>query len=380
MIEINGENDDYLISGYISYPEIARSNRNSITILVNGRVIKNNEIIKTLVDSYHTYIPKDRFPITVLNIDVDPILVDVNIHPTKMDVKFSKLDVLKELIMDTIKTKIKSLPLIPEADTKISLSLKKEELLKEDELIKEEKELRKDLTNLFEQTYEIKEEEIPYQKEEIKKEKIEQVQLVENEENTPYKIKQMIPKGIVYETYVIAENEDGMYIIDQHAAAERINYEKCLKILLNPTIEKIPLLVPISLEFPINEFIMIKNNLELLANIGFDIEEFGTNTFVVRSHPTFIKEKETKRDILKVFQIVATNEKFDKEKFIDHTAATMACRMSIKGNDYINLEEAKYLLDNLRKCDNPFNCPHGRPTIITYTKYDLEKMFKRVMD
>lgn len=382
MVEINASNDDYTISGYMSYPEMARSNRNSITTLINGRVIKNNEIIKTITESYHTYMPKDKFPIIILNIDVDPILVDVNVHPTKMDVKFSKIDVLKDLIKETIQDNLKRLLLIPSATVRTIFSIS--EVEHKDNETKENNDINiiKDLSVPEQSAFELKEDSVSYMNEDSQniKENKEQLEITENVENTPYKIKKMIPRGIVYKTYIIAENEDGMYIIDQHAAAERVNYEKCLKLLLNPKIEKINLLIPISLEFPTNEYLIIKNNLELLEDIGFEVEDFGTNTFVVRTQPTFIREDKQKDDILKIFQLVATNESFDKAKFIDHTAATMACRMSIKANDYINLEEAAYLLDTLSMCNNPFNCPHGRPTIITYTKYELEKMFKRVMD
>lgn len=375
MVLVDASNDDYMIHGYMSYPEVARSNRGAITTLVNGRVIKNNELVKAITDSYHTYIPKDKFPIVVFNIDVDPILVDVNVHPTKMDVKFSKMDVLKELIKETIQSNLKKLLLIPSATVRESFAVS--EVSDDDELSYERDEEIKDLT-VQETFFEVKEEKREYEKEESTVK--EQLELKESLEGTDYTIKRMIPKGIVYETYIIAENDDGMYIIDQHAAAERINYEKCLKVLLNPHVDRIPLLIPISLEFPTNEFLVIKNHLDLLESIGFEISEFGINTFVIRTHPTFINEDTAKDDILKIFQIVAFHEEFDKATFLDHTAATMACRMSIKGNDYIDLEEAQYLLDTLRTCENPFNCPHGRPTIITYTKYDLEKMFKRVMD
>ena len=371
MVEVEGSNDDYAISGYISYPEVARSSRNSITTLINGRVIRNNELVKTIVDSYHTYIPKDRFPIVVLNIDVDPILVDVNVHPTKMDVKFSKLDTLKELLQTTITAKIKELLLIPNA------TVREESIYEEVVTPKVEEENTRDIT--YQETmltFDVEEEQESY--EDIK---LENIQLTTDDEiDEEYTIKEMIPRGIVYETYIIAENEDGMYIIDQHAAAERINYEKCKRNILNPKVESIPLLIPISIELPTNEFIIVKKHLDLLEDIGIACEEFGDNTFIVRTHPAWLHENIEKQDIEKIFEIIATNESFDKEKFIDHTAATMACRMSIKGNDYINLDEAKYLLNELRKCENPFNCPHGRPTIITYTKYDLEKLFKRVMD
>lgn len=371
MVEISAENDDYYISGYISYPEMSRSTRNNITIMVNGRVIRNNDIIREIKDAYHTYIPKDKYPIVVLNIDVDPILVDVNIHPTKMDVKFSKMDTLKELINKTINDKLKTLLLIPDASVRTSFAIEevsRENHLEEQEVKEEIKEI--DLSESEEEQFE-----------EIEPLKTEEIKFVEDTSTSPYKIKKMIPKGIVYKTYIIAENEDGMFLIDQHAAAERVNYEKCLAMLTKEHVERIPLLIPISLEFPTNEYIIIKNNLEALENIGFEIEDFGINTFVIRSHPTFIiKEGEEESDIRKIFQIIANEEKFDKKKFIHYTAATMACRMSIKANDYITLDEAEYVLDSLRKCDNPFNCPHGRPTIITYTKYELEKMFKRVMN
>lgn len=376
MVEIRGENDDYFISGYMSYPEMSRSNRNSITTLINGRVIKNNELIKTITEAYHTYIPKDKFPIFIVNIDVDPILVDVNVHPTKMDVKFSKIDTLKELLQTKIKNNLKRLLLIPEATVRSSFAISEVEN-NNSILPQDNKEEILNLTLEENEQFTIKDEDISYNE---KSPVIEQTKLEENIEQTVYKIKRMVPKGIVYETYIIAENEEGMFIIDQHAAAERINYELCLNSLLTKEVAKINLLIPLTLEFTTNEYLIIKNNLPLLESIGFEVEEFGINTFLIRTHPTFLKDDRIKDDILKIFQLVAVNEKFDREKFIDHTAATMACRMSIKGNDYIDLTEAQYLLDTLCKCNNPFNCPHGRPTIITYTKYELEKMFKRVMD
>lgn len=366
MIEISGENDDYYISGYISYPEIARSNRNSITTLVNGRVIKNNRLNKAIIDSYHTYIPKEKFPVIVLNIDVDPVLIDINIHPTKMDIKFSKFDELEKLIVKEIKSKLEKLLLIPnvavrdkqinDEDIKIMASIKRE--VKEKEEIKEA-----NSTNYEEVTLNF---EINEDSQEL------------NEESV--RIKKMIPKGIVYSTYIIAENEDGMYIIDQHAAAERINYEKVLKEITkdNPVI--LDLLVPIKIELPSNEYLILKEKLNILSDMGFNIEDFGTNTIIIRSHPNWIKEGYEEEDIRKVIDIMLSNEKFDLEKFVWRISATQACRMSIKANDYINYDDQVYLLEELRNCDNPFTCPHGRPTIITYTKYDLEKLFKRAMD
>ncbi|MBO5414441.1 MAG: DNA mismatch repair endonuclease MutL [Bacilli bacterium] len=369
MIEVNGENDDYYVSGYVSYPEVTKSNRNSITTLVNGRVIKNNQLNKAIVEAYHTYIPKDKFPIVVINIDVDPILVDINIHPTKMDIKFSKFDTLESLIIKVIEEQLKKLILIPKADVRNELSIDEASKLiprKTTIDIDTKEEIIEKPT--YEETtfnFEVAEESISYEQEEIQE---------------AYRIKKMIPRGIVYLTYIIAENEDGMYIIDQHAAAERINYEKVLKEITQEHKQIFDLLIPIKVELPSNEYLILKKNLDTLIDMGFNIEEFGHNTVVVRSHPTWIKEGYEEEDIRKVIDIIISEEKFDLERFVWRISATQACRMSIKANDYINVEDQEYLLDELRKCDNPFTCPHGRPTIITYTKYDLEKLFKRSLD
>ena len=198
------------------------------------------------------------------------------------------------------------------------------------------------------------------------------------EENQP-RIKAMIPRGIVYSTYIIAENEDGMYIIDQHAAAERINYEKVLKSIKEKVIA-IDLLIPVKIELASNEFLIIKNHLDTLKEYGFLAEEFGMNTIIVRSHPNWISDDIAEECIRKAVDIIITKEEFDLDQFVWRMAATMACRMSVKANDYLSYEDQLWLLDTLRKCDNPFTCPHGRPTIITYTKYDLEKLFKRSLD
>ena len=375
MIEIKGENDDYQVEGYISYPELMKSNRNSITTLVNGRIIKNNDLIRTITDSYHTYIPQDKYPIIVLKIEVDPILIDVNIHPTKMDIKFSKFDTLKELITKLITDKLEKLTLIPDAsletkveDSEVKISTnyvpktyeefdanKKEEEFKEFEKMK--------------LSFEVNEEA------KIFPEKIDNIETKEE----VHRIKKMYPVGVVHATYIIAENEDGMFIIDQHAANERINYEYYLEELSNPAPKKTDLLVPITLEYPSNEYIILRENFDLLDKLGFDFEEFGFQTIVIRAIPVWLMKANTEQAIRKIIDIIITKEDFKMDRFLDHIAATVACKASIKANDHITLADMEVLLDRLRNCKNPFTCPHGRPTIITYSKYDLEKLFKRAM-
>ena len=188
----------------------------------------------------------------------------------------------------------------------------------------------------------------------------------------------MYPVGLVHGTYIICQNDLGMYIIDQHAAKERINYEIVKEKLNNPVKESIQMIFPLTLEYTNSEYIILKENFEFLRNMNFDIDEFGINSVIVKAHPVWLPKGNEDNSIKKVLELVIDKEKnFNLEKFNDHLAATMACKMSIKANTAITLDEMQNILDDLRKCKNPFNCPHGRPTIIYYSKSDLEKMFKR---
>lgn len=369
MIPISAENDDYIINGYISYPEVTKSNRNSITTLVNGRVIKNNELNKCMIDCYHTYIHKGRYPIIILNIDVDPILIDINIHPTKMDIKFSKMDTLKELLIDEITEKLENINLIPEVSVRDSYSVSEvnKQIHKKEKNVIEEPKVYEEIKLDFE----VKETPIKYNKKKESKE-------AEEVKKEP-KIKKMISRGVVLLTYIVAENEDGMYLIDQHAAAERINYEKILKQMKEKN-TKIDLLIPIKIELRPDEFILAKERFEILEKNNFAVEEFGNNTIIIRSHPSWIPEDRSDEIIKKLIDIIIEKGNFDYDQFIWRMAATTACRMSVMANTYISKEEEEWILENIRYCENPFTCPHGRPTIITYTKYELERLFKRQLD
>ena len=376
MIPIEGENDDYYIHGYISYPEVTKGNRNSITTLVNGRVIKNNELNKCIVDCYHTYIHKDRYPVIVLNIDVDPILIDINIHPTKMDIKFSKMDTLKDLVIDLINKRLEALTLIPEVSVRDSYSVS--EVSRQINKKEEKEEVKEDTTKYEEMTldFNVQEEKIQERKEEIENLPFEVD--VEKEEKIA-RIKKMTPRGVVLLTYIVAENEDGMYLIDQHAAAERINYEKIMKQMKQKPII-VDLLVPIRIELRKDEFILARERFSLLEEYGFQVDEFGENTLLIRSHPAWIPEDRTEEIIRKIVDLIIEKGKFDFDQFIWRIAATTACRMSVMAGDYISPEDQEWILENIRYCENPFTCPHGRPSIITYTRYELEKLFKRQLD
>lgn len=371
MIEVKDSNDDYDLYGYISYPECAKSAKSNINILVNGRAIKNVEINRIILDSYHTYIPEGKVPIVVLNINVDPILIDVNVHPTKMDIKFSKMDSLKELISSVIKKELEKKNLIP----KIVVNHDDEPIYDYNEVKDEKIDADNTLLSLDLHDVSVSDVKEDYNKKEEVHEKIET-----DNYDTVNRIKKMYPVGVVDATYIIAQNEDGMYLIDQHAAAERINYEKFLDKLTKHDNTAIDLLVPIKIELTNKEFIILKEHFDLLENMGFTIEEFGLNTVVVRSHPYWLPKDKADTCIRTIIDIVVNTEDFNNEKFIDHVAATCACKASIKAHDPITETDMIDLLDRIRTTKNPFTCPQGRPTIISYSYYELEKMFKRVMN
>lgn len=368
MIKVTAEDSDYFIEGYISLPEVHRSSRNNMITLVNNRIVRNSEINRVINDSYHSFKPDNRYPIVVLNITVDPILVDVNIHPTKMDIKFSKLEELIILIEKMIKEKLNNRNLIPHIEVN-------EEKPKEKTIYQE---IKLDFDRVKQEpiNYKIEEEENIYSKEEEKL--ILNDELIVEEKPKEKRLPELYPVGLVHGTYIICQNDDGMYMIDQHAAKERINYELYKEKLGNPSNMVVDLLIPMTFEFSNDEFVLLRENFDLLKNMGFNIEEFGINSIIVKSHPTWLLKNYEKEQIRKIIEIILQKEKdFSITKFNEKIATTLACKMSIKANTNITIEEMENLINDLRKCDNPFNCPHGRPTVIFYSNYDLEKLFKR---
>ncbi len=375
MLEIESSNDDYQIKGYISYPELSKSNRSGITLLVNNRVVKNNDIIKTILEAYHTYIFKDRSPYAVILIQVDPFLVDVNVHPTKMEVKFSKTDSLLALIYETIQNKLNEKTLIPKAvytNVEDNYYLNKNDNYLINQNIFQKEKVNKEL----EDNKKIEEITFDFTIEEEKEEYHESLEEKEKFKEDS-RIKDMYPIGIIHGTYIICENAQGMFIIDQHAAAERINYEKYYHALSCHSKNTIDVLIPYQIELPASEYLILEKNFAILDNLGFKYEEFGNNTLIIRSHPTWLPKYAPVEAIRKIIDIIVTNECFNEYKFNEKVAITLACKMSIKAGDVITMEDTRYLINELRKTKNPFTCPHGRPTIIAYTKYDLEKLFKR---
>lgn len=382
MITIANSNNLFKISGLISNISVTRSSRNNMTIIVNGRVVRNNNITNAIIEGYKTLLTIGRYPICVIEIDVDYSLVDVNVHPTKAEVRFSEEAQLLELIKETISSSLLRSNLIVNKD--------KEDINDDpfDSIVFDDEEEEEKEADIFEKKETVFEEVKPVEiipEKKVEKEEIKPVQTSfdfinkEIKDDTEVeKITELHFVGQLFGTYILAQNDDFFYMIDQHAANERINYEKIIKDLKNEKIVKYDLLIPIKLSFTQSEAILINEKKETINSLGIDFEEFGGTSFIVRSVPLWVNQSIASDYIEDVFMQVIREKKSTKEEFLDNLAKSLACKRSIKGNEFIGKTQIDFLLEDLVKCYNPYTCPHGRPIIIKYSKYQIEKWFKRV--
>ena len=360
MLEIKASSDDFEITGFVGKPGILKKNRNHFNTIVNGRVVRNNDINRAINDAYNTYKHEGFYPIVVINIVTDPTLVDVNIHPTKQDIKMSKIEELTGILYKTIKEALYNNLLIPsaivdESLNKVDIPFTPPSVYDKDNKVTEVMQTSFDLGTT----------------------KSEEETVIKNE---TFKRLKLYPVGQVHGTYIIAENEDGMFILDQHAAHERVNYEMIKKKFAEETPSYIDMLVPLQIELTTSDYEAFMENKGVLEDLGFKIEEFGINTIAFKAHPTWLTKNFEGDNLRTIVDLVITNHKnFNKDRFLDSLAKMVSCKMSVKANEHLSLSEMEGLLNDLVKCDNPYNCCHGRPSIMKFTNYELEKMFKRVM-
>lgn len=415
MIPIEAENLDFKIKGYIGLPELNRATRNYISIVVNGRFIKNYALANAIINGYHTLLMVGRYPICYIHIEMDPVLVDVNVHPAKLEVRLSKEKELGELITETIRQAFQKQTLIrkgsvPNREKTASEQMmfkldhvpkkrtdsyerstltKKERVVAQDfmkQLISADDESQKhplpdveqplpknEPVQIRETTPVQKTPPIP-EKKDLQEDMYESVLQKSNESRIP----PLYPIGQLHGTYILAENEDGLYIIDQHAAQERIKYEYYKEKIGEVSNELQELLIPMTLEFPSDDFVKLQELLPELEKVGIFLEPFGLNTFIVRSHPYWFPEGEEEETIREIIDQVLQMKKVDIHQLREDAAIMMSCKGSIKANQYLRADEIQQLLDTLRSTENPFSCPHGRPIIIHFSTKDLEKMFKRI--
>lgn len=399
MIPIHLESLDFTLDGFLAKPEINRASRHYISTLVNSRFIKNYPLAKAIIEGYRNLLPIGRYPIVVLSIKMDPILVDVNVHPAKLEVRFSKEKELNEWVTEGIREKFRQETLIPSVERPTSVKQKSDQqtftftthqqpvVLTEPETIQEtiglgksgyieEKKIvenQKDVT--------ITNEFLPLDEEweDILEEVEEQERSKGEEEKNDSRVPTLYPIGQMHGTYILAENEQGLYIIDQHAAQERINFEYYRQKLANPSNNLQELLLPIRFEFTHAEVLKIEEAKDELQKVGIFLEPFGGRTYVVKSHPTWFPKGEEETLIREIIDQVIEQNKVDLQLLREDVAAMASCKASIKANQHLRKEEMFELLETLRNMIDPFTCPHGRPVMIHISSYDMQKLFKRVM-
>lgn len=364
MSPFEGQNAYFNVSGFMTKPQFTRSTRNHITVIANDRMIKNNRIINAVSEGYKTYLPVGKYPIVFLKIDLDPLLIDVNIHPQKLEVKFTEERMLLSLITRTIREQIKTLNLIPEIK-----EVKKEEPYKFEKL---------NLTSKTDEPVLIKEDFVKF----IDK-KVNQIeeQDIESETITTQirKVPNMEYIGTYMGTYLLCQNDEGLYIIDQHAAAERIRYENYYEKFSSVSVDTMELLIPITLELSNSEVIALKDKLSGFAPLGIRLIDNGQHGVDITHVPTYFPQGFEKIYTEEVVKYILEGKDISVGDIRDSLAKNLSCKHSIKANKYINRNEIETLLYDLEQCTNPYTCPHGRPVIIKFTVNEIEKMFKRIM-
>lgn len=430
MKAIEASNFDFTVSGYVSLPELTRASKSYLTLVVNGRHIKNYALSQAIVDGYSSKLMVGRYPMALVNIEMDPLLLDVNVHPTKQQVRISSEKELSQLIKQAVGGLMQTQQRIPNALGNIHSSKKENSQNKIEQTTfnwQESTDSKKTTENkafLFRES--VKEVEAPFVErnetdsysiedhyeygshDDVREDKdhdsrytqadLSTEQSVVSEENhvleSPLKTADRVLKeaksmrefphleyvGQMHGTYLFAQNEDGLYIIDQHAAQERIKYEYYRKEIEKDGTVQQELLVPIVLEYPSNDAITIREYTDKLLKAGIELEDFGQNSFLIRRHPAWFKAGQEEAIVQEMIDFLLEKSDLSVAKFREATAIMMSCKRSIKANHYLNPNEARVLIQDLKETENPYNCPHGRPVLVQMTNNDMEKMFKRIQD
>ncbi|MEG2544124.1 MAG: DNA mismatch repair endonuclease MutL [Longicatena sp.] len=421
-IALDGKDNDYKIEGYAMQPQFNRATKYYILLYINGRMIRNYHLQKAVIDAYAPYMPKDRYPIIVMNLMMDAQLVDVNVHPSKWEIRLSKEKQLEKLVYETLRLALQKQLEVP------TLAIQKErekEKVEEQELVftyardTQTKVLHEEVNKSFtepapldmkelgeqiatlqntpkepisipKQTFTkeiVQEDENKYQGEQaatLLKEVVQTQPLIYEKKETVNEVKALNPSlpqlrviGQFHTCYILAEGEKGLYIIDQHAAQERYHYEIIRNKIMNGNIDSQPLLLPVTIESSVSAIAQIQDLNALLEQLGIHLEAFGDATFICRSLPIWMKDVEEAAFIIDMIDIWEKDKEISLDKLRKHAIATMACHSSIRFNRTLTLDEMKQVVLDLGKCEQPFHCPHGRPTLICIDDKQLIKEFER---
>lgn len=433
MVELAGEHPDYAISGLVALPVETRSNRNAVTVVVNGRHVRSPAILQSLLAAYHTMLPVNRYPLAVVHLRMDPSLLDVNVHPSKLEVRFSKETELRDFVEKAVGRALSRQPYIPSgASSRSSRTAAPEQQSLRfspaggtgrvggwPEALKERRwdgYPSRDSGNSRAGEADGKAADAPgsggrpskgrgfprsggtgsgasqvrrgtegtFVPEPVWRAALEEPAAVaaapaESAENREAAFPELHWVGQVHGTYIVAQNESGLFLIDQHAAHERIQYEYFYDLFGRPPEGSQELLLPVTLEFPPGEAAVLRGKLPVFEAIGVYLEEFGGNAFIVRSVPHWIPKGEEEALVREMAEWIVAERDVDLARFREKAAILCACKAAIKANSALSREAGQRLLERLGACRQPYTCPHGRPIVVSFSRYELDKMFKRVM-
>ncbi len=368
LVEVTSETETCSVYGFVGKPETARGNRNFEIFFVNGRFIKSRILSSAVEEAYKAFLMQHRFPFTVLFLDIPSELIDVNVHPAKTEIKFLEERNVYSIVYDTVLSGITKRELIPEA------TVEEEHEIPESEVkipVPEPFEIKK-----VEKYKEESAAKLIIEKEEAKpvQETLFKEGFLGEEERAKHRI-----IGQVFDTYWIIEYDGKMYIIDQHAAHEKVLYERFSKQISENSVMSQLISPPYILSLSLSEEETVKRYLDVFSETGFVIEHFGGREYALSAVPTELFRLGELEYFKSLLDELSENPGAKEPSQIKDRIATMACKAAVKGNMRMSVREADALIDELLSLDNPYNCPHGRPTIVTFSKADLEKLFKRIV-
>lgn len=432
LMEISGKTQDVEITGFIGKPVICRGNRGYENYYINGRYIKSSIITKAIEEAYKGYIMPHNYPFTAIHFKINPSIMDVNVHPTKMELRFSKNEFVYRFVLETVKECLANRELA--ARVKLPDPVKQQQFTKSPENIKQteksyvqentdskpyqaprieppresfynstessvkQKTVNENQTTGFiknitdytkmpptrlPESFEIKrsdemikEDKKIYEAE--KKQEAEQLSmfdtpLMSGKAKADYRI-----IGQLFETYWLIEYEDKFYMMDQHAAHEKILYERFMNHLKVKDMDTQMIMPPVIIELNMQQEDAYKRNKQAFSRLGFEIEEFGGNAYKVNGLPAGLPNVNLKQMLIDMIDGLTDDNSTDLD-IITERVATMSCKAAVKGNNKLSFEEAKELIEELMQAENPYNCPHGRPTLIVMSKYEVERKFKRIL-
>lgn len=424
MIETSYSKDGFTVEGLIAKPELSRGNRNYENFFINGRYIKSNIVQTAVEEAYKGKLMVGKFPVFALNLKVPANTVDVNVHPTKLEVRFSNDNLIYDIMYNAVLKALKKTELIPEVtwdkpkkvksdnvqgtleDIAFNNTVEKKAenietkavvendfkyddkpIFSNQSVAEKAPEPKNPVLNAINKVYQE-----PYCNEEKPIEKLAETENIsEKPEEKPILNEQKEEKrkpffnnyrivGQLFATYWIVEQNNCMYLIDQHAAHERALYEDFTEKFKNSQISSQQLLQPIAVNLSEGEKVIVEENMELLESFGFEIEEFGARTYAIRAVPYVFNSPSNVSFFMDIVDTLADKNLKSIYDTKEDAIAMMSCKAAVKGNDRLSYSEAQELIQRLLSLQDPFTCPHGRPTIIEMTKYELEKKFKRIQD